>query len=236
MGKRENIAIGTKFWMLTYVADLPKVKNKGRRATFMCDCGTLKDIVIARVKEGHTKSCGCYRKQVMYNRQKTHGEAAIKNGCKTKEYNTWAGMIKRCNNPKDISYPHYGGKGITVCERWLHSYENFLEDMGRRPSPRHSIDRKDNNKGYTPNNCKWSTFSEQRRNNSMPLRYLTARGETKILSDWAIVAGIHEATLRGRLRRGWDIGRAIFHKIRITGRWYSPEMSHRIRIKPTQLS
>lgn len=76
-------------------------------------------------------------------------------------YGTWIMMKHRCNNPNNIAYEYYGGRGISVCERWLHSFENFLEDMGEKPSAEHTLDRIDNNKGYSPNNCKWSTKSEQ---------------------------------------------------------------------------
>lgn len=111
-------------------------------------------------------------------------------------------MRQRCQNPNDRTYKNYGGRGITVCDRWLESFENFYADMGPKPSPKHSIERKDNDGPYSPENCRWATRVEQgrnRRNN----RRVTIGGETKCLSEWAVVAGVCYATMLSRTRRGW---------------------------------
>jgi hypothetical protein len=94
-----------------------------------------------------------------------HGHA--QGGTTSHEYSIWSTMIQRCTNPKNKRYEYYGGRGITVCERWISSFENFIEDMGYKPSSKHSIDRIDNNKGYSPDNCRWGTIQEQSRNKRM---------------------------------------------------------------------
>ena len=114
-------------------------------------------------------------------------------------YKTWIGMRKRCKKG-----PHYVKNGVQVCDRWLHSYENFLADMGKRPGPEYTIERKKNHLGYTPENCCWATNKEQARNKTTN-NFLTYQGVTLCLTDWAEKLNIPEGTIRGRLRRGWNI-------------------------------
>lgn len=135
-----------------------------------------------------------------------HGDAP--NSGKSKEYTTWMGIKSRCYNKNVRSYKSYGGRGIHVCDRWLNSYENFLLDMGRAPSPKHSIERKNNNGNYDPDNCKWATDEEQRSNTST-LRKITFNGQTKSISQWADVLNIKYKTLDNRLRVGWSIERSL---------------------------
>lgn len=129
------------------------------------------------------------------------------------EYSIWMNMRARCNNPANTSYANYGARGIKVCERWESDFLNFLEDMGRRPSRKHSIDRIDNNGHYEPSNCRWATFSEQARNRRTS-RFIEFRGRSLTLAEWAQEIGIDMRTLHLRLKNGWSIERALTQPLR----------------------
>lgn len=128
------------------------------------------------------------------------------------EYRIWRGMMQRCNNPKAPSFRRYGGRGIKVCGGWL-SFDNFFQDMGPRPSEWHSIDRIDGDGPYAKENCRWATPTEQSRNRKNH-RWLTHKGETRILAEWAERCGLHPDVLWGRLHRGWPISRALTEPVR----------------------
>ena len=119
----------------------------------LCECGTVKSVRASSLQRGKSKSCGCYLEDYR-NAMVTHGLTG------TPEYRTWMNMLNRCRNPNVPGFEHYGGRGITVCDRWQR-FENFFSDMGPRPSKQHSIDRIDVNGPYAPSNCKWSTALEQ---------------------------------------------------------------------------
>lgn len=124
------------------------------------------------------------------------------------EYHCWQSMVKRCSSPANIEFARYGDRGITVCERWK-SYVNFRMDMGPRPSPQHSIERRDNNAGYEPGNCYWATKSAQARNRRSS-RMLVYSGRTMCVAAWAEEVGIKSTTLRERLDRyGWSVHDAL---------------------------
>jgi hypothetical protein len=122
-----------------------------------CDCGTEQTTEAHLLLRGTTRSCGCLHRQMMRETRTTHGDY------NSPEYRTWYAMLQRCNNPNRHNYKNYGGRGISVCERWS-DYATFLMDMGRKPSPKHSIERIDNDAGYLPSNCKWATPKEQKAN------------------------------------------------------------------------
>lgn len=124
----------------------------------ICDCGNEVDVIISSLRSGNTKSCGCYHRERASQAVIKHGHNI--NYDKTLTYKSWINMKARCTNSKHSEYNTYGGKGITVCDRWLHSFENFLEDMGERPTQDYCIDRIDSSKGYYKENCQWITQLE----------------------------------------------------------------------------
>lgn len=188
---------------------LSRAENLGRKVSFLClcDCGNEKVISSNAFKCGTTISCGCWQVQTMREqpRRLQHGQS-IGNG--SPEYQTWSRIKSRCYDPNEIGYHRYGGRGITVCDRWLESFENFLSDMGERPSQNHSIDREDNDGNYEPSNCKWSTKKEQA-NNRRSNRILSYKGQDKTTSQWADEIGIGQSTIHARLKRGWSIKKTL---------------------------
>jgi hypothetical protein len=126
-----------------------------------CECGQTIEAIGCNLRSGHTKSCGCWNLEVLRTRSVTHGHA--RKGARSRTYESWAAMIARCTNPNYPDWQHYGGRGVSVCERWK-QFEHFLDDMGERP-PNKTIDRwPDKDGSYEPDNCRWATSSEQNRN------------------------------------------------------------------------
>jgi len=170
--------------------------------TCRCDCGNFLTVSANALRSGNTKSCGCLRKDVAAAQSTTHGKS------RTPEYLVWLGMRGRCNNPKNTKFEFYGGRGITVCTRWNDSFQAFIEDMGKKPSKKHEIERRDNDLGYSPENCYWATRTQQN-NNTRHNRMLTWRGETHTLADWARIMRLPRPVVTNRLYRHWSIERAL---------------------------
>lgn len=172
----------------------------------ICDCGRLTVVIGGDLKSGRTSSCGCFQKEKAKEAQTTHGMHD------TPEHHAWNNMKNRCNNEKAPNYHNYGGRGITVCDRWMNSFENFYEDMGPRPSPDHSLDREEVNGNYEKDNCRWATDLEQQNNRRDNVRY-EYDGSTRTVSEWGHILGIKENSIRSRLNRGWSFENAVSESI-----------------------
>ena len=159
--------IGEKYNKLTLIKRTGIIKSGQKyykTGLFQCDCGNEKIVMSKELLNGHTKSCGCLQCEIASDSNTTHGMTD------TFEYNCWSDMIKRCKNSNSSTYHDYGGRGITICDRWRHSFENFYEDMGNRPEGM-TIDRRDNDGNYEPGNCRWATKEEQDYNKRSTLRF-----------------------------------------------------------------
>ena len=163
-----------------------------------CECGTVRRYSTNSLVTGKVKSCG----RGVCNNAYKHGYT-LKSKKYPAEYNLWHGMKKRCCNPTNKDYPRYGGRGIRVCDRWLRSFAKFKSDMGDRPSPLHSIDRKDNDGDYTPENCHWATRSEQARNERRNV-WIEHNGRRMVQADWASELGCTSACISHRKELGWS--------------------------------
>lgn len=194
---------GNRFGRLVVFERAP---NMGHNTAWVCecDCGAKVTIRKSSLTTGATRSCGCLNSETTTRRNKAN---AVHGACRTPEHDAWHAMIQRCHNTRNKHFPNYGGRGIAVCERWR-TFTTFLADMGRRPSPEHSIDRKDNGGDYTPENCRWATRSEQG-NNRRTNHLLTHGGRTMTVSEWAAEIGVTRNALFLRLRNGWPTERAL---------------------------
>lgn len=182
-GTFKVIAAGSTFGRWTVVGH-----TSHKAVDVRCECGAVGRVSPTKLRQGGNRSCvSCAKIR--------HGHAV--RGRQSPTWRSWRAMEARCCQPATASWHLYGGKGITVCERWL-VFENFLADMGERPAGT-SLDRIDNTKGYEPGNCRWATSSEQARN-KRTTRWLTLGGRTQCAADWAREFGITKAALYGRLR------------------------------------
>jgi len=187
-GKRFN-------WLVV----LERSKNKGI-ATYwkcQCDCGKIKDIASSSLIRGISGSCGCYFLEG--HNGATHGHA--RNNKITSEYASWKSMKQRCLETRNISYKWYGARGITICDRWVKDFDDFMQDMGKKPSKKHSLERINNDEGYYPTNCKWVLPKEQSRNRRNTLK-AKINGTEKPLVEWAEITGIPYPTLVWRFKKG----------------------------------
>lgn len=160
-----NLQVGQTFHRLTILAALPRESGW---QFYQCRCSCGKELAVAGtfLHRGLRKSCGCQQREVVGKLKYKHGGAAGER--KSREYRSWSAIKTRCFNPKTRSYADYGGRGITMCPQWVASFETFLADVGRCPSPELLLDRIDNDKGYEPGNMRWTTRTVQNNNQRRP--------------------------------------------------------------------
>jgi hypothetical protein len=222
INRKRQVLTGRRFGKLTVISSQPKPKGLcGRNANQYwlchCDCGNSVVVRGDAILRGQ-ESCGCVNA--------THRQS------RTPIYRVWQGMKARCTNPNSTAYSCYGGRGITICTRWLRSFEAFFADMGGGYRPGLELERMDNDGPYAPENCRWATRHEQM-SNTRGNHYLTHNGISLTVTQWASVLGVRVGLLRNRLHMGWPVDRTLTepahtylcnHRFRkTTNVWYQRE-------------
>ncbi len=197
---------GESFGRLRVLDRLGRTACGGARWLCLCACGRLHVAASTDLRRGVVRSCGCATSEFIAEAKTTHGHTRA--GAVTPEYSAWRLMLSRCRQETNVNFRYYGGRGIRVCEEWQRSFEQFLADVGPKPSPEYSIDRVDFNGHYEPGNVRWATRAEQARNRRTN-RVVTFRGTTMSLAEAAERAGIPYGRASARLRRGWPLERAL---------------------------
>jgi hypothetical protein len=202
MGSRTKIAVGQIFGRLTIIKELQQVGSR-RYFACKCECGREKKKRIDMLNG--KASCGCLGKEIRYKATAVHGE------WDTRLHAIWSNMKQRCLNPKNTNYIHYGARGIEVCDEWM-GYVAFMEwAKSNGYEINLTIERIDNNLGYSPCNCRWATRQEQANNTRRSL-FITYNGQTKTLSQWSRKIGIDKGTLLYRIKHGWSVEAAFSSK------------------------
>lgn len=191
---------GQRFGNLTVIEVHGQDAHRAYRWKCQCDCGNETVVRGSQLKSGVTRSCGCGIRKAS-SRPRTHGQTH------TPLYARWRAMIERTRNPNSTEFHNYGGRGIRVCERWQ-SFENFAADMAATFNEALTLDRRDVNGNYSPENCYWATAKQQTRNkrNNHVVEW---RGRQMVVTDWAELLGLKPNTVIYRLRRGWPVERAL---------------------------
>lgn len=193
---------GLRFGIITALERVPSEPGAKTYWECRCDCGVIFRTRMDVLTRGVAKSCGCSHRRMPPNGKKNHG------GYRTAENWVWHSMIRRCTNPNQKNWVRYGGRGIKVCDRWLNSFEDFLVDMGRMPSPDHTIEREDNDKDYTPENCIWATWDAQN-NNKRNSHFIEHQGRRQTIAQWARELGIKARTINRRASRSIPVDQIL---------------------------
>lgn len=201
MSIKENV-IGNKYGRLLVIEELPELTKYNRRVRCICDCGKELASSLGNLRSGHTVSCGCYRAEATVSRSVSHGMS------KSGEYKSYHKMIERCYNKEQHYFHRYGGRGIKVCDRWLESFENFLSDMGNKPTPKHTLEREDNDRDYEPSNCSWQLSKEQQNNKENNVRY-EYDGIVLTQAQWCEKLNINRGKLVRRLASGLSFSEIV---------------------------
>lgn len=206
-GMAELLGGRVRFGRLTLIGEgepnLPAGHHPQRRALMRCDCGNICRSAPSSLKRGETQSCGCQAADMSRERFTKHG------GYRTREYKSWNAMMQRCTNPRSTSWPDYGGRGISVCDRWQgdDGYLNFVADMGPRPRGM-TLDREGHNGNYEPTNVRWATPKQQQNNRRVTV-YIEHGGHKLSLTEWSERLGLSRNAVSERLRKGWTKEKAV---------------------------
>lgn len=203
-------SVGKKFGRLTVIGTLEK------RFICLCDCGTICDKQASNVRSERTRSCGCLNREATIKRNFKHGGAQRAEG--SKEYNSWSAMRQRCSDPNVRCYPRYGGRGISVCGRWQQSFAAFREDMGPKPSSKHSLDRLNVDGNYEPGNCRWSTPKEQRENQRPVEDWGKKLNATNVAEIKQLLKDVSWGT-QTRIAKQFGVSPKTISKIKLGSRW-----------------
>ena len=237
MGIKIEDCVGQKFNRLTVLSVFSRgyTNSTGRwvpgRLLVQCDCGTVKSVAASLVTSGGTKSCGCLAREATISRNTTHGLR------KDPLYQTWADIRRRMLNPTDKNYPMYGGRNLKLEPEWVDNFAAFhawvIENLGPKPSKKHSLDRADNDLGYLKGNLRWATPIEQG-NNRRDNRMLTFRGLTATMKQQCEVLGLAYRTVIKRLIRGWSEERALSTPTNLHPQRRHPRTSRSLKEQPNQ--
>lgn len=195
--------IGKRFTRWTVTAETSLRHAGGSKLwNCVCDCGNTKNVATKHLNAGKSKSCGCL------NAEKQRAKKVVTTKVEIREYRIWAGMKTRCENEKAHTFKDYGERGITVSEGWSRSFENFLKDMGKCPEG-FTLERKNNDLGYSKENCTWASVKMQARNRRSNVM-VTYKGETRCLVEWVEILGLNYSKVNQRLKRlGWTAEKAF---------------------------
>lgn len=200
---------GKRFGKWEVIEEGLRDRHGNRRWKCRCDCGAVSVVYQNALRGGKSTRCGlCSRRattEVRAASLRTHGLS------NSPEYKVWVEMVRRCTKPNDPSYPRYGGRGVTVFCAWVGpgGFDVFIEHVGRRPDPKATIDRIDNERGYEPGNVRWASQSDQQRNRRSN-RMITFGGHTMPLVAWSEKTGVKRETIAYRIKRGWPLQKALY--------------------------
>ena len=213
--QRKLISPGERNGRLTAVEFVERDRWGAARWRFRCECGNINYVARPdQVRRGIIISCGCLREEKAATRcrlRAKHGHS--RRGSRSSEYHSWRNMLDRCRDPNSDSYKWYGGRGITVCDRWL-TFENFLADMGLKPAPKCTIGRINNDRRYEPDNCRWESPKQQARNR-VTSRLVLYRDRSITIAEACEITGISRNVVDGRLNRGWTPERAVTTAVKL---------------------
>lgn len=208
MRKRQYL-IGKKFGRLKVISEAPSrtypCGQSPRRSVCRCDCGKIIEVSNSHLTTGQIQSCKCLRREIVTAACFVHGHTPWGKP-QSRTYQCWSKMISRCIHPSQHGFKNYGGRGISVCQRWM-SFVNFLSDMGDKPEGK-TIERINNNGNYEPGNCRWATQKEQQRNRRNN-RILTVCGITACLAALCEHFGLYSSLVQNRLKSGWTVYNAF---------------------------